>query len=471
MARAINQEALDLVKSFEGFRKDAYLCPAKVWTIGYGHTGSVKRGQKISRKAAEDLLREDLSAAAASVEKYVWVELTDNQFGALASFTFNLGAGNLKRSTLRRKLNAGDFDSVPSELARWVKAGGKTMSGLVRRRAAEGALFLLADGETHSRSMPPMPQSVSSVDGPAERTIHASYLTDPRSLEVGCVDDTGDERYKRLSQNVPDGFIVSLQADLKSLGLDGVGESDGAFGRDTKAAVEKFQRCAGISQSGVVDRATKDAISTWLAAGHTVREPPGADVDVPPQVTGAKNLITPPVPHYSQGDGRWAERVLGRGSSIRREGCAVSCIAMILSHYGREVTPGILDAFLDANDGYAGNSVKWLVAGTCAESADTPTLKYGRSKKSPQELEKILSRRIKENRPTMVRVDYATDQNLTYNHFVVCIGKTAKGGFLMHDPATHRGDGYANPGDENIIQRTRRKDGYAIVQLDFYDPV
>jgi len=79
------------------------------------------------------------------VERYIAVPLTDNQYVALVSFTFNLGAGSLKTSTLRRRLNTGDYDAIPSELARWVKAGGKALAGLVRRRVAEGELFMRSD--------------------------------------------------------------------------------------------------------------------------------------------------------------------------------------------------------------------------------------------------------------------------------------------------------------------------------------
>lgn len=146
MARKTNKAGVDLIKHFEGFRADAYLCPADVWTIGYGHTGGVKHYQKVTKEEAEQLLREDLSDAEAAVVRYITVSLTDNQFSALTSFTFNLGAGNLKSSTLRRKLNAGQYDAVPSELARWVKSGGRTLQGLVRRRAAEGELFMRPDG-------------------------------------------------------------------------------------------------------------------------------------------------------------------------------------------------------------------------------------------------------------------------------------------------------------------------------------
>lgn len=160
MTREINKTGLDLIKHFEGFYSDAYLCPAGVWTIGYGHTRGVEQGQTVTREEAEALLHEDLAQAQTAVDRYITVPLTQNQFAALVSFTFNLGAGSLQTSTLRRKLNAKEYDAVPSELARWVKGGGRTLAGLVRRRAAEGDLFMQPDDVPVSERMPLMPQGL-----------------------------------------------------------------------------------------------------------------------------------------------------------------------------------------------------------------------------------------------------------------------------------------------------------------------
>jgi hypothetical protein len=280
---------------------------------------------------------------------------------------------------------------------------------------------------------------------------------------------------------VPDGYVYDLQSDLLALGFTGVGTPDGAFGRDTKKAVEAFQRLAGLErvneelgfaeEPGIVDRRTKDALIKWLERGFSKSNPPNEEeTDILVAPDGFK-FISPRVPHFSQGDPRWAERVLGRGSSIRREGCAISAIAMILNFYGRHVTPGTLDAYLDENDGYSGNSVKWFVAGECEETGAPVNLKYGRTTGSKKKLIDLLSERVDQNLPTMVRVDYGADPDFTYNHFVVCVGETEDGDFVMNDPATGRGDGYENTTDENIIQGTSRKSGYSIVQLDYYDPV
>lgn len=131
-----------LIKSFEGFRADAYLCPAGVWTIGYGHTGDVKPGQRVTEHQADAILEYDLDRFERGVADLVDVPLTANQFSALVSFAFNLGLDALERSTLLALLNAGDYQGASRQFARWRIAGGKVLPGLERRRAAERALFL-----------------------------------------------------------------------------------------------------------------------------------------------------------------------------------------------------------------------------------------------------------------------------------------------------------------------------------------
>jgi len=471
MPRKTNNAGIELIKQFEGLYTKAYLCPANVLTIGYGHTAGVRQGQEITETEAEEFLIEDLSSAEKSVERLITSDLNDNQFAALVSFTFNLGAGNLKTSTLRRKLNGGDYDAVPSELARWVKAGGKTLAGLIRRRAAEGELFMLNDGGESPGASELMPQCVDSVDGRVREDIARSYLTDTVDLAHGSVDDTGDERYIRLSQNVPDGYVTSLQKDLRSLGYaDEVGEVDGAFGNSTESAVQAFQEDASIEVQGIVEVTTRASLTEWLERGFSRSSRPGAKQEVITSTQHDFTLIAPRIPHFSQGDARWADRTLGRGSSIKREGCAITCIAMILSSYGCNADPLKLDAYLDANQGYVGNSVKWNVAASYSEHHGGPALRYNSETGEVAELDHRLRERIERNQPTIVRVDYDIDGDLKYNHFVVCVGNTPAGEFIMNDPSTLRGDGYVSADDDNIIQRTKRKGGYTIVQLDYYDP-
>ena len=136
-----SQKGLDLIKSSEGLRLSAYKCPADVWTIGYGTTAGVKPGQTITKERAEELLRDDARRFEGYVDRLVKVPLTQGQFDALVSFTYNLGPGALEKSTLLRLLNAGDYAGAASQFGRWINAGGKPLAGLVRRRAAERALF------------------------------------------------------------------------------------------------------------------------------------------------------------------------------------------------------------------------------------------------------------------------------------------------------------------------------------------
>jgi len=136
-----SKNGIELIKEFEGRRLVAYQDSVGVWTIGYGHTKDVWEDRLIIKSTADRLLAEDLAEFEKYVDNLVDVPLTQNQFDALVAWTFNLGPTNLSESTLLKKLNAGDYDSVPSEMKRWNKAGGEVLEGLVRRREAEAALF------------------------------------------------------------------------------------------------------------------------------------------------------------------------------------------------------------------------------------------------------------------------------------------------------------------------------------------
>ena len=135
-----------LIKSFEGFRAIAYICPAGVPTIGYGTTrinGSrVKEGMKITSDEAEVFLEQDLKVFEDAINHNVLVEINQNQFDALVSFVYNVGIANFKKSTLLKKLNKGYYEEASNQLLRWTRAGGKVLNGLVRRREAEKELFL-----------------------------------------------------------------------------------------------------------------------------------------------------------------------------------------------------------------------------------------------------------------------------------------------------------------------------------------
>lgn len=146
----LSQAGVQFIARFEGFRGALYDDAAGHCTIGYGHlvhhgrtngTESAEFRKGISKERALVLLADDAAKAAEAVVERVKVPLAQHQFDALVSFVFNLGAGAFAESTLLRELNAGRYDAVPPQLDRWVKAGGKTLEGLVRRRKAEGVLF------------------------------------------------------------------------------------------------------------------------------------------------------------------------------------------------------------------------------------------------------------------------------------------------------------------------------------------
>ena len=135
-------KGLALTEQFEGCRLTAYQDQVGVWTIGYGHTGpEVCAAMTITAEDAEALLARDVSNAAASVNKTVQVDLTQEEFDALVDFVFNLGVGAFAGSTLLRLLNAGEFAAAAAQFALWDRAGGAVVAGLLRRRQAETALF------------------------------------------------------------------------------------------------------------------------------------------------------------------------------------------------------------------------------------------------------------------------------------------------------------------------------------------
>jgi lysozyme len=139
----ISTLGLDLIRRFEGLVLHAYRCPAGKLTIGYGHTGvDVKEGQKIDVFQADALLRSDLERFEKAVNKLVTAPLTQSQYDALVCFTYNVGEGNFKASTLLKVLNKKDYDGALGQFIRWNKAGNHVLTGLTARREAEQELFM-----------------------------------------------------------------------------------------------------------------------------------------------------------------------------------------------------------------------------------------------------------------------------------------------------------------------------------------
>ena len=145
----INERGLKIIKLFEGFRSAPYLCSAMVPTIGFGSTWSFDGSRvtlshpPINESEAEELLLREVGRCEQAVDRLIKVELNENEHSALQSFVYNLGSGRLQSSTLRSLLNRNaPREQVADEFPKWRRAAGKILQGLVRRRAAERALFL-----------------------------------------------------------------------------------------------------------------------------------------------------------------------------------------------------------------------------------------------------------------------------------------------------------------------------------------
>lgn len=180
---AVNRPTLELIREYEGFVPNWYPDPAHGWkvpTCCIGHTdaaGEPKYAATKAKKFSEEegliILRRDLKSVEEQVRSLVKVPLNENQFGALVSFTFNVGVGNFGKSTLLKKLNRGDYAGAAAEFNRWINAAGKPLPGLVRRRQAERVLFL-TDG-LHPLPAPSDPTPPSTPAAP-KKSLWAAFL-------------------------------------------------------------------------------------------------------------------------------------------------------------------------------------------------------------------------------------------------------------------------------------------------------
>ena len=143
----INKLGIDLIKQYEGCKLNAYLCPANVPTIGYGSTyyedlSKVKIGDTITNEQAEKLLINLVDRFSISVKNAITSKVNENQFSAIVSFAYNCGLGNLRSSTLLKKVNLNPLDiTIKDEFMKWNKGGGKVLMGLTRRRESESNLY------------------------------------------------------------------------------------------------------------------------------------------------------------------------------------------------------------------------------------------------------------------------------------------------------------------------------------------
>ena len=136
-----SQACADLVKQFEGYSATAYLCPARIWTIGYGHTAGVQEGDTCDADQANTWLLDDLTNASRAVSQVAQPSLSQNQFDALTSFVFNVGSGNFANSHLAKYVAAEQYTLAAIEFPKWDHIDGAPSAGLFRRRMAEQAMF------------------------------------------------------------------------------------------------------------------------------------------------------------------------------------------------------------------------------------------------------------------------------------------------------------------------------------------
>ncbi len=221
----ISQKGIDLIKKYEGLRLEAYLCPAGVWTIGYGHTAGVRKGMKITADQAEEYLRRDC-ASSEKVVNALGRKLNQNQFDALVSFAFNCGTGNLKTLCHNRKLSV-----IAEKILLYNKAGGKVLSGLVRRRKDEQALFLA-----------PMETEGQIKASESQNGITDVYGKENSNRPVLHLGSKGDE-------------VKEVQKFLSSKGIYH-GSIDGIFGPVTRQAVIEWQGYCEIVKDGIVGKCT-----------------------------------------------------------------------------------------------------------------------------------------------------------------------------------------------------------------------
>lgn len=218
--RQINSEGIQLIKAFEGLYLDAYLDPVGIPTVGYGHTNDVYMGMSITEAEADQLLQQDLERFEAAVEDAVEVEINENQFSALVSFSFNLGAGSLFRSTLLKLLNQGEFEKAAQEFPRWNQAGYQPLLGLTRRRLAERALFLSKPWKVFQK-YELLKLTSPRIQGEYVRYIQQALQKTGLELDInGVFNEQTDKAAKQFQEQkglVPDGLVGPIT--VAALGL------------------------------------------------------------------------------------------------------------------------------------------------------------------------------------------------------------------------------------------------------------
>lgn len=183
----VTEDGLALIRRFEGFRAKAYRCPAGVWTIGFGHTSqagppAVRAGMQLGEEEANRILKDDVQRFAGEVGALLAREVSAAQFSALVSFAYNVGVPAFRKSSVLKAVNAGRLHDVPARLRLWVKAGGRVLPGLERRRAAEAELFLSETPPQAGRGATGAPKSVEA----GRRLRHAGAVVGGTAVAVSA---------------------------------------------------------------------------------------------------------------------------------------------------------------------------------------------------------------------------------------------------------------------------------------------
>jgi lysozyme len=229
--RQISPAGLDAIKQREGLRLKAYQDQAGVWTIGYGHTGDVWEGNgQIDEAKAEALLKEDVRWAETTISANVQVALDDYEFAALVSWAFNVGTHNVIESTLVRRLNAGEYEAVPSELMRWIKitdpeTGELVASqGLVNRRSMEVSQWHQGIGQPDLDTQPPagpiVPIQHGREDITKSRTMRGGAVAGAGTL-AGSIMDAVEQVKPQLAETMT--FLPAMKWVFVALVLVGIG--------------------------------------------------------------------------------------------------------------------------------------------------------------------------------------------------------------------------------------------------------
>lgn len=307
----VSEAGIDLIKRFEGLELESYQDIAGVWTIGYGHTETAGPNQKISEREAEELLKRDLEPRERAVKQLVSVSMNQNEFDALVSLVYNIGAGGFTRSTVRRKLNKNDRMGAAEAFTYWNKAtvNGvlREVRGLTRRRAAERALFLTPvnppivrnpnDVRENSR-ITPIEESPRRESLGDSRTVQGAVIAGGAGAAASNIGRESAEELDQLETNIEAGTGLTEQpAGEGGLG-EGATEAPPPDGSSTDGApVDGDAAGDGSSVGGSTsipgDGAEASGGTDAPAGGESAESPPADASGNPATVPGAPAAEAP----------------------------------------------------------------------------------------------------------------------------------------------------------------------------------